>query len=101
MTESMLDFKALIARVADGTALDAAESRRAFDIMMSGDATPAQMGGLLMALRTRGETVEEITGAATAMRALDRGRLPGRAGLSVKGSGRLSSPTEGAWPPQA
>jgi anthranilate phosphoribosyltransferase len=36
--------------------------------MMSGDATPAQMGGLLMALRVRGETVEEITGAATVMR---------------------------------
>jgi anthranilate phosphoribosyltransferase len=37
--------------------------------MMSGDATPAQMGGFLMALRVRGETVEEITGGAMAMRA--------------------------------
>jgi anthranilate phosphoribosyltransferase len=37
--------------------------------MMSGEATPSQMGGLLMALRVRGETVEEITGAVTAMRA--------------------------------
>jgi anthranilate phosphoribosyltransferase len=36
--------------------------------MMSGEATPSQMGGLLMALRVRGETVEEITGAVTAMR---------------------------------
>ena len=37
--------------------------------MMSGEATPSQMGGLLMALRVRGETVEEITGAVTTMRA--------------------------------
>ena len=37
--------------------------------MMSGEATPSQMGGLLMALRVRGETVDEITGAVTAMRA--------------------------------
>jgi anthranilate phosphoribosyltransferase len=36
---------------------------------MSGEATPSQMGGLLMALRVRGETVDEITGAVTAMRA--------------------------------
>jgi anthranilate phosphoribosyltransferase len=36
--------------------------------MMSGEATPSQMGGLLMALRVRGETVEEITGAVSAMR---------------------------------
>ena len=37
--------------------------------MMSGEATPSQMGGLLMALRVRGETVDEITGAVSAMRA--------------------------------
>src|SRR5262245_65962836 len=36
--------------------------------MMSGEATPSQMGGLLMALRVRGETIDEITGAVTAMR---------------------------------
>jgi anthranilate phosphoribosyltransferase len=36
---------------------------------MSGEATPSQMGGLLMALRVRGETVDEITGAVSAMRA--------------------------------
>ena len=37
--------------------------------MLSGDVTPAQIGGFLMALRVRGETVEEITGAVAAMRA--------------------------------
>src|SRR5438874_13464326 len=43
-------------------------SSSALDSMMSGEATPSQMGGLLMALRVRGETVDEITGAVTAMR---------------------------------
>nr|WP_235830032.1 anthranilate phosphoribosyltransferase [Algihabitans albus] len=62
-------MKSLIAAAASGRSLTRAEAERAFDIMMSGDATPAQMGGLLMALRVRGETVEEITGAARSMRA--------------------------------
>jgi anthranilate phosphoribosyltransferase len=63
------DFKALIARVASGTSLTRQEAATAFDRMMSGEATPSQMGGLLMALRVRGETVDEITGAVTTMRA--------------------------------
>ena len=63
------DFKSLIAKVASGAALSRDEAARAFDRMMSGEATPSQMGGLLMALRVRGETVDEITGAVTAMRA--------------------------------
>ena len=63
------EFKGLIARVATGTPLTEDEATRAFDLMMSGDATPAQMGGLLMALRVRGETVDEITGGVRAMRA--------------------------------
>ena len=62
------DFKALLGQAAAGQALSAAEAETAFDIIMSGDATPSQMGGFLMALRVRGETVEEITGAARAMR---------------------------------
>jgi anthranilate phosphoribosyltransferase len=62
------DFKALIAKVATGASLTRAEAATAFDRMMSGDATPSQMGGLLMALRVRGETVDEITGAVTTMR---------------------------------
>jgi anthranilate phosphoribosyltransferase len=62
------DFKALIAKAATGATLTREEAARGFDRMMSGEATPSQMGGLLMALRVRGETVEEITGAVTAMR---------------------------------
>jgi anthranilate phosphoribosyltransferase len=63
------DFKSLIAKVASGAALTRDEAARAFDRMMSGEATPSQMGALLMGLRVRGETVDEITGAVTAMRA--------------------------------
>ena len=62
------EFKGLIAKAATGAALTREEAARGFDTMMSGEATPSQMGGLLMALRVRGETVEEITGAVTAMR---------------------------------
>ena len=63
------DFKALIAKVAAGNALTRDEASHAFDRMMSGEATPSQMGGMLMAMRVRGETVDEITGAASTMRA--------------------------------
>ena len=69
MNEEPQDFKGLIAQVADGTSLSRAQAEEAFEIIMSGDATPSQMGAFLMALRVRGETVEEITGAATVMRA--------------------------------
>lgn len=65
----MADLKAHIAKVADGTALSFEESREAFDILMSGEATPSQIGGFLMALRVRGETVPEISGAVATMRA--------------------------------
>jgi len=64
----MADLKPLIGKVAAGTPLSRAEAREAFNVMMSGEATPSQMGALLMALRVRGETVEEITGAVTVMR---------------------------------
>jgi anthranilate phosphoribosyltransferase len=65
----MSDLKAYIAKVADGSALDFEEARAAFDIMMSGEATPSQIGGFLMSLRTRGEAVSEISGAVATMRA--------------------------------
>jgi len=65
----MDDLKSIIAKVATGATLSRDEAASAFDSMMSGEATPSQMGGLLMALRVRGETVDEITGAVSAMRA--------------------------------
>jgi anthranilate phosphoribosyltransferase len=68
MATGMSDFKTLLAHVATGAPLNLAQARQAFEIMMSGDATPAQIGGFLMALRVRGETVDEITAAASVMR---------------------------------
>jgi len=65
----MDDLKSIIAKVATGATLSREESASAFDRMMSGEATPSQLGGLLMALRVRGETIDEITGAVSAMRA--------------------------------
>ena len=69
MNESINDLKRPIRKVATGASLSADEAEAAFNIIMSGDATPAQIGGFLMALRVRGETVDELTGAARAMRA--------------------------------
>ena len=64
----MTTFKEYIAKVADGHALNGQEAREAFDIILSGSATPSQLGGFLMALRVRGETVDEVTGAVATMR---------------------------------
>ena len=63
------DLKPLLSRLAAGETLSEDAAQAAFDIIMAGDATPAQIGGLLMAMRVRGETVAEITGAVRAMRA--------------------------------
>ena len=83
----MDDFKSIIAKVATGATLSRQEAASAFDRMMSGEATPSQMGGLLMALRVRGETVEEITGAVSAMRAkMLRVKAPPEA-IDVVGTG--------------
>lgn len=63
------DFKTLLNKVALGESLSQQQSRSAFDYMMSGDATGPQIGAFLMGLRLRGETIDEITGAAEVMRA--------------------------------
>lgn len=64
----MAELKPLIAKVANGESLGRDEARQAFDILMSGEATPSQIGAFLMALRVRGETVGEIVGAVSSMR---------------------------------
>src|ERR1700734_3894209 len=63
------NLKPFLARLAAGETLSDDQAEAAFDVIMSGEATPAQIGGLLMAMRIRGETVAEITGAVRAMRA--------------------------------
>lgn len=65
----MSSLKPVLARLAAGATLDAAEAEEAFGTIMAGEATPAQIAGLLMAMRVRGETVAELTGAVRAMRA--------------------------------
>jgi anthranilate phosphoribosyltransferase len=65
----MSTLKTHIAKVAAGSPLSFDEAREAFEIIMSGEATPGQIGGFLMALRVRGETVGEISGAVATMRA--------------------------------
>ncbi|MEM8697936.1 MAG: anthranilate phosphoribosyltransferase, partial [Pseudomonadota bacterium] len=64
----MSDLKEFITPAVE-RALTRAEAEQAFGIIMEGGATPAQIGGFLIALRMRGETVDEIAGAASAMRA--------------------------------
>lgn len=80
-------FKPLIGKIATGASLTRAEAELAFDNILSGEVTPAQMGGFLMALRVRGETVDEITGAVTAMRAkMTRVNAPADA-IDIVGTG--------------
>ncbi|PZW50809.1 anthranilate phosphoribosyltransferase [Humitalea rosea] len=64
-----MSLKPVLARLAAGERLAESEAEHAFGIIMAGEATPAQIAGLLMAMRVRGETVAEMTGAVRAMRA--------------------------------
>jgi anthranilate phosphoribosyltransferase len=61
-------IQAVISKLLDGTQLARAEARAVMDEIMRGEATPAQIGGFLIALRAKGETPDEITGCAEAMR---------------------------------
>jgi anthranilate phosphoribosyltransferase len=75
-----------ISRALD-SALTQAEAEEAFDIIMSGRATPSQIGGFLMILRLRGESIEEIVGAATIMRAKSKRVTPPAGAIDIVGTG--------------
>ncbi len=84
----MQDFwPSILSRLVAGQSLSAEESAEAMLAIMEGDATPAQVGGFLMALRTKGETAEEIAGfAATALEKAQPVRT-GRAVVDTCGTG--------------
>ncbi|MEA3412490.1 MAG: anthranilate phosphoribosyltransferase [Pseudomonadota bacterium] len=65
-----MDLQHAIAAVAEGRDLDAAQMTSVMNTIMHGEATPAQIGGFLVGLRMKGETVDEITAAVEVMRAL-------------------------------
>jgi len=58
----------MLAKLVDGENLSRKEAARAMQILMEGEATHAQIGALLVAMRMKGETVDEITGFAETMR---------------------------------
>jgi len=64
----MESFKSYLAKVATGASLTREEARDAFDDLLSGEVTHSQGGAFLMALRVRGEALDEIAGAVSAMR---------------------------------
>ncbi len=69
MTDALIELKPFLARVADGNVLSFDDAREAFEIIMSGRATPVQIAGFLVALRMRGEHVNEISAAVDVIRA--------------------------------
>ena len=83
----MSNLKPHLQKVATGAALSRAEAEDAFNIIMSGEATPSQIGALLMALRLRGETVDEIAGAVTVMRAKMLGVTAPPDAIDIVGTG--------------
>ena len=79
-------LKPLIAIAAEGS-LSRAEAEQAFEILFTGEATPSQIGGLLMAMRTRGETVEEYAAAAAVMRAKCNAVIAPAGAMDIVGTG--------------
>jgi anthranilate phosphoribosyltransferase len=79
-------LKPLIDAAANGP-LTREQAEQAFRILFAGEATPSQIGGLLMALRTRGETVDEYTAAATVMRARCNAVRAPKGAMDIVGTG--------------
>ena len=79
-------LKPLIDAAANGP-LTRAEAAEAFEILFDGEATPSQMGGFLMALRTRGETVDEYAAAASVMRAKCNAVTAPEGAMDIVGTG--------------
>ncbi len=79
-------IKPLIAAAAD-RALSRMEAEEAFKILFDGQAAPSQIGGFLMALRTRGETVEEYAAAAAVMRAKCKAVRAPAGAMDIVGTG--------------
>ncbi|WP_108484315.1 anthranilate phosphoribosyltransferase [Oceaniglobus ichthyenteri] len=82
----MRDLKSLIAAAVERP-LTRAEAETAFGILFAGDATPSQIGGFLMTLRTRGETVDEYAAAAAVMRAKCRPVRAPEGAIDIVGTG--------------
>jgi anthranilate phosphoribosyltransferase len=89
----MNGLKPVLARLAAGERLAESEAEAAFGIIMAGEATPAQIAGLLMAMRVRGETVAEMTGAVRAMRARMTGIEAPPDAMDIVGTGGDASGT--------
>jgi len=84
----MIDLASALAKLVAGASLSAEEMAAAVGTLMDGQATPAQIGGFLVALRMKGETVPEIVGAARAMRArATRLRVPDGVVVDTCGTG--------------
>ncbi|MGR3344898.1 MAG: anthranilate phosphoribosyltransferase [Paracoccaceae bacterium] len=86
------DLKPMIAAAAE-RALSTAEAEAAFSILFEGQATPSQIGGFLMALRARGETVGEYAAAARVMRAKCNAVVAPAGAMDIVGTGGSGKPT--------
>ncbi|MEZ5476818.1 MAG: anthranilate phosphoribosyltransferase [Thiolinea sp.] len=73
-----MEFQTYIRKITDGETLSRAEMTAAMRDIMTGGATPAQVGGFLVGMRMRGETVEELSAAAAVMRELATGVVANR-----------------------
>ena len=83
----MTDAFKPLSGIAPDRPLTRAEAEIAFQALFEGAATPSQIGGFLMALRTRGETVDEIAAAASVMRAKCKAVTAPEGAMDIGGTG--------------